>query len=209
MWRHRFPRRPSSVQVAMQMWVEVSLVLNWLLLICTLMRLNEGLWGSHDGSIRGSSSSSSSRHLDFLSCWIWKLKVNLISLVKLQGLSGVLLLQRERVFRWMFQINISVFSLRHPGRRKETQAVFSFRGPVDFTKAPCCAPTENRCSNGVWSMSAGRLFFFQSDQRWDPWGGLPVAVSEVESVKCEGTNQYCGEFTGWLLSCPAWIVTLI
>lgn len=41
---------------------------------------------------------SGSRHLDFLSFRIWNLKVRLISLVKLQGLSGVLVPQRERVF---------------------------------------------------------------------------------------------------------------
>lgn len=160
-WKHWFSRRPSSVQMVMAMWMVVSLVLNWLLSICTLMRLHEGLWGSQDGGMCGSSSN---RHLDFLSCWIWKLKVKLISLVKLQGLSGVLVPRRECVFMWMFRIDTSVVLLHHPGRGKESWAVFSFRGPIDFTKAPCCAHAENvcRCSNGVWSVSAGRLFFFQS-----------------------------------------------
>lgn len=191
MWRHRFPRRPSSVQVAMQMWVEVSLVLNWLLLICTLMRLHEGLWGSHDGSIRGSSSS---RRLDFLSCWIWKLKVNLISLVKLQGLSGVLLPQRERVFRWMFQINISVFSLRHPGRRKETQAVFSFRGLLISQRPPA-----------VHRQKIGAVMVSEACQQ----GGCFSS-----SLSSGGTPEVdfqwpCQRWSLSSVSCPAWIVTLI
>lgn len=109
---------------------EVSLVLTWLPLICTLMRLHEGFMRLTCAEAAAYCCCS-----DFLSRWMWKLKVKLISLVKLQGLSGVLVPRCDRVFMWMFLIDIS--SLTPPSwYREKKQAVFPCMVPVDFRRGP-------------------------------------------------------------------------
>lgn len=165
----RFPRRHSSVRC--RQWSRCcrrSVESEWLITICGLhcrdmhRVLTEWIWHAdihiNQFTHKGMDACADT-DLDFLPCWIRNLKVKLISLVKLQGLSGCLSAYTpvcECAFTWTFcWISLCLFnSYETPGVRERQldrqvdqdnkwSEKDSTRKPVPFTASPCSGLTSN------------------------------------------------------------------
>lgn len=210
----RFPRKHSSVQY--RQWSRCcrrSVESEWVIMICGLhccdmhWVLTEWIWHAdihiNQFTHKGMDASADT-DLDFLPCWIRNLKVKLISLVKLQGLSGCRSAYTpvcERAFVWTAaSISLCLFNSHEaPGVRgrqldqevdqdNKCSEKDSTGGTSPFHRerlrwTHISQSNTPKCSNDfIKCVSRQVVFLSVNILWWDPWGETPLITSGMEAV---------------------------